>query len=88
MDTRSDAGATRDTLERSRLTLQALEPLASARGADAEWHALSARLWRLSTSSARARRDNHLTAALQQLVEDAEHLVDRVLGRSERPPTR
>ena len=77
----------RDTLERSRLTLQALEPLANARGADAEWHALSARLWRLSTPSTRARHDTHLTAALQQLVEDAEHLVDRVIGRSDRPPT-
>ena len=75
--------AVRDALENSRLTLQALEPLANARGADAEWHELSRRLRRLTGWSAHGERDTQLELALRQLVQDAEHLVDQVVGGSE-----
>ena len=69
-----------DELENSRLALQALEPLANARGADGEWHELSLRLGRLRRWSSGGLRDIELRVAIKEFVEDAENLVDRVIG--------
>ena len=80
MSTPLTGAAIRGVLEKSRLTLQALEPLANARGADAEWRQLNVRLSLMKRRSFGNERDLHLRTALQELVEDAEHLIDRVIG--------